>query len=310
MDGRGRPPWTTPATGRRRPRRRGDDQLRTPTELADIELADRDAIALEAVVERNVQALVDTVASLSFQEPVAVLALVYSDGQDELEPAALFVCPRSHKDAVLATASPDDASDRLWDVNSWPGFGFDLAPWPSDDADFQAANVRIRSAAEAAGKEPVRWTLARVARAAARLEMPFATTADFVVTALDPADMDGVAANVRYSAPEAIVERLLDQFVLLPDVRPMDADEIVAHVEEVVDMDTGEFTGDFDCTLSDEAAPDGPQDLPLDEALEWAHARARRVRLTIGDADYSAGAAPHPQLPQWTGTPPPKRRSV
>lgn len=247
---------------------------------------------------------------MSFREPVAALALVHSDGQEELEPAALHVCPESYKDAVLATASPDDASDRLWELSSWPGYGHDLERWPSDQADFQTASARIVAVLEAAGKEPVRWILARVARSVARLDMPFRTTTGFVVTALDPADADGIVANVRYSTPDATVERLLDQFVLLPDVQPKDAAEVVAHVEEVVDMDTGELTGDFDCTLSDDEALDGPQDLPLDEALGWARARAPRVRLTIGDTDYSAGATALAGLPQWTGTPPPKRRSA
>lgn len=290
--------------------RRGDGQLSTPTELAVVDLTDDEATALDLVVDRNVRALIETTGSISFQEPVAVLALGFSDGQEELEPAALYFCPRSFKDAVLATASPDDASDRFWDINSWPGYGFDLERWPSDEPDFQAANARIVSVVEAAGREPVRWTLVRVARAATRLEMPFATTPDFVVAALDPADADGLAANVRFAAPEHVVEQLLHQFMLLSDALYLTADEAVAHVEEDVDFDTSEFTGCFSCTLSDEERSDGPQDLPLKEALEWARARAQRVRLTIGYADYSAGATPLPELPQRREADPPERRSI
>lgn len=267
-----------------------------------------EAGALDLIVERNVAALIAAVSSATPPEEIFALALVYSDGQRELEPAAVHLCPRSVRDNVLATIKPEDVSDHLWDFNAWPGDGVDVQLWPSDGADLVAASERLVSALEAAGVEPVRWTLVRVSRAMQNMRMPFATTPDFVVVALDPAHVDVLADNVRASAPFEAVEALSRQFALLSDGPEIVFEQRVANVEEVVDMESGEYTAVFDCTLDEEL--DGPQDLSLDAALDWAKERADRVRLSVGEIAYSAGSVQLEDLAPWTSGDRPVRRLI
>jgi hypothetical protein len=61
------------------------------------------------------------------------------------------------------------------------------------------------------------------------------------------------------------------------------------------------LTGRFDAVLDRGASSEtGPRDVGLDEALEWARHRSRRVVVVLGSTRYSAGQEPvddHPALP-------------
>lgn len=211
------------------------------------------------------------------------MALVYGDGQDELEPAAIHL--------ALETDGPDQLGE-LWNVNSWRGPELALDPWPSDDESFAAANELLSEALASHGVNPVRWVLARVARRLAERELPIATADGFVVLPLDQA------------APEQVDEDLTFVSPLEGDGRLASAATSVAYVEEDLDEDALRWSARFDCRVEVERdaeieEDEGPASAVLEDALAWADGVADRIQLMVGGTDYTAGRVPLAGLPVW-----------
>ena len=215
-------------------------------------------------------------------DEVYALGLVYGDGQDELEPAALHLAREAGRAAAQASGQP-------WNVNEWDGPELELDPWPSDDDAFMLAGERLAETLEEHGVNPVRWVLARVARELMSRPLPLTTTPDFVALPIDLAAPENVDGDLAFVAPWAA---------------PPPGRGQLAHVQENLDAEDPRWLGTFECLLEAEDV-EGPESAPLEEALAWAEARAEKVLLTVGDTAYSAGRVPIAGLPEW-----PKGRRV
>ena len=216
-------------------------------------------------------------------EPVRAVALVYGDGQDELEPAAIHL--------ALETDMTDELG-QAWNVNSWHGPELTLDPWPSDDPEIALANALLFDVLDAEGVNPVRWALARVARRLADHELPIVTAPGFVVLPLDLAAPEQVAEDIAFASNRARTER------------PTYAASSVAYLQEHLDEDELRWLATFDChvesAIDGEVEEDeGPTAATLEDALAWADSVADKIQMTVGDTDYTAGRVPLAGLPLW-----------
>ena len=253
------------------------------SELRDLALATDEREALAQVLDRVTSAVEDALGAADAPEPARAVALVYGDGQDELEPAAVHL--------ALETDTTDELGE-TWNVNSWQGPELSLDPWPGDDEAFAAANALLFEALDRHGVNPVRWVLARVARRLAGQELPIATVPGFVVLPLDQAAPEQVAEDMAFvSNREGMA-------------RPASAASSVAYLQELLDEDELRWLAVFEChvesALDGETEEDeGPAAAPLADALTWADGVADRIRVTVGETDYTAGRVRLAGLPAW-----------
>jgi hypothetical protein len=272
----------------------------TAAELQDLPLDNEAREALELVVERDVEAVLDAVSGTA-DEPVFALALVYGDGQEELEPAAVHVGLDADRRAALAAPTREEAFERLWSVNCWQGGEVTPRRWPSDMRDFAAASALLNDVLDSHGVHPVRWVLARVARALTSRPPPVPTSAGFVVLPIDLAALEQVSDDVEFVGGADAVARLSKMLVLDPSERSRS----VAQVVENLDEDELRWLATFDCHVEGDEDQDegeyeeGPAAASLSDALAWAEGHAQKIALTVGSTTYSAGRVALRGLPQW-----------
>jgi len=273
-----------------------------PLALRDVALARDAEEALSLIETRVVQGLESALRMSALDDVVWAVGLRYADDQEEFEPASVHIGLLREQKSALNAKRMDQLYDPVWDLHRW-SCESELDPWPSDQPDFAAANELLAQALEDAGVvNPVRWVLARVARAATARAQPVPVTDDFVVVPVDPAAYDEIAHNVGFCAPAATFDNFIGRILITPTTGREDA---IAYLQEYANEMITEYLGTFWCTAGGEdGQEDGPFHVSLPEALEWAAGRAARIHLSVGEGEFSAGDLPIEGLPVW----PPERQ--
>lgn len=255
-------------------------------------------------------------------DEVYAICLWFTETDDSFVPAAV-VLGRERDRRQALNLSPVEAFFATWDANGFTGGDVPVAI-SNDLAEFEQHAVRVREALIARDElEPGRWVLNRVARELSYEPKPFETTSDFVAYPLDGQLSDRLLESVRFAAPPAAVAeleakgllpRVVETLALITreavDEEPTSYTETrggilpppqraVAYIVEACDDELTHYLGRFDCHVTGTEFEAGPFGVPLEEALQWARARAEQVVLTVGEDEYSAGSDPADGRPPW-----------
>jgi hypothetical protein len=227
-----------------------------------------------------VAAVLDALGGVGDDEVVHAVALLYGDGQDELEPGLVHV----------ALGPPPS-----WNVNEWHGPELELEPWPSDSPEVTDASEVLFEALTPECLNPPRWVLVRVARELMSLPLPIRTAPGFLLLPVDLAAPEHVRPDSEFVAPGVAGS--------IPDGGPDRGDQI-ARIRENLDEDELRWEATFSCMVEGYEGAEGeeehgPRSAALAEALRWGDDRADRIELDVGGTAYTAGRVAIAGLPRW-----------